>query len=156
MSGIALAELAQQVRGELVGIEPSDGTMVLFGALPLSQARPGCITLVDDVKHADKLAGSQAAAVVTPKPLPGLPIPQIVVSNPHEAFASICKRFKPTVVVDRPHGVHPSATIHPTAKVDRETFIDAGVSIDADCSVGSGCHLHRGVTIMPDCKIGRV
>lgn len=155
MSGIALAELAQQVRGELVGIEPSDGTMVLFGALPLSQARPGCITLVDDVKHAEKLAGSQAAAVVTPKPLPGLPIPQIVVSNPHEAFASICKRFKPTVVVDRPHGVHPSATIHPTAKVDRETFIDAGVSIDADCSVGSGCHLHRGVTIMPGCKIGR-
>jgi UDP-3-O-[3-hydroxymyristoyl] glucosamine N-acyltransferase len=59
------------------------------------------------------------------------------------------------MVVERPHGVHPSATIHPSAKVDRETFIDAGVSIDADCSVGPGCHLHRGVTLMPGCKVGR-
>jgi UDP-3-O-[3-hydroxymyristoyl] glucosamine N-acyltransferase len=155
MLGIALGELAQQVHGELVGQDPPDETVVLFCALPLSQARPGCITLVDDTKHADKLIGTQAAAVVTPKPLPGLSIPQIVVSNPHEAFATICKRFKPAVVVERPHGLHPSATVHPTAKVDRETFIDAGVSIDADCSVGSGCHLHRGVTLMPGCKVGR-
>jgi len=153
MVGIAIAELAKQVQGELM--QSSESSLVLIGAAPLSQARPGCITLVDDIKHAEKLVGTQASAVVTPKAIPGLSIPQIIVANPHEAFAAICKRFKPAVVVDRPHGIHPSAIVHASAKVDRETFIDAGVSIDGDCIVGSGCHLHRGVTLMPGCKIGR-
>lgn len=155
MVGIAIAELAVQVQGELMGADTSDSSVVLVGAVPLSQARPGCITLVDDIRNADKLAGTEVAAVVTPKPIPDLKIPQIVVANPHEAFASICKRFKPAVVFDRPHGVHPTAIVHPSAKVDRESFIDSGVSIDADCTVGSGCHLHRGVTLMPGCKLGR-
>ena len=160
MVGIAIAELVQQVRGEFIGAEPMDGPLVLTdlvltGAVPLSQARTGCITLVDDLKNADKLIGTQASAVVTPKPIPGLPIPQIVVANPHEAFAAICKRFKPAVVFERPHGSHPSAIVHASAKVDRETFIDAGVCVDADCTVGPGCHLHHGVTLMPGCKLGR-
>jgi UDP-3-O-[3-hydroxymyristoyl] glucosamine N-acyltransferase len=168
MAGIAISELANQVQGELVlgqsdpsrsdGQDDSQGhlaALLLIAAVPLSQARPGCITLVDDIKHADKLATTQASAVITPAPIPGISIPQIVVKNPHEAFTAICKRFKPAVVLDRPHGVHPSASIHPSASVDRETFIDAGVSIDADCVVGAGCHLHRGVTLMPGCKIGR-
>jgi UDP-3-O-[3-hydroxymyristoyl] glucosamine N-acyltransferase len=58
-------------------------------------------------------------------------------------------------VLERPHGIHPSAIIHPSASVDRDAFIDAGVGIDVDCVVGAGCHLHRGVTLMPGCKIGR-
>ncbi|MFM8571191.1 MAG: UDP-3-O-(3-hydroxymyristoyl)glucosamine N-acyltransferase [Pirellula sp.] len=155
MAGIAIDELALQVDGELMGIAPTDEALVLTGAVPLSQACPGCITLVDDVKHAEKLARTQASAVVTPKLLPGITIPQIVVANPHEAFAAICSRFKPAVVFDRPHGAHPTSIVHSSAKIDRETFIDAGVSIDADCSVGAGCHLHRGVTLMPGCKLGR-
>lgn len=155
MVEIAIADLAQQVQGELMHVGPADGSLVLIGAVPLSQARPGCITLVDDVKHADKLVGTPASAVVTPREIPGLSIPQIVVSNPHDAFAAICKRFKPAIVVDRPHGVHPSAVVHSDAKVDQETFVDAGVSVDADCIVGPGCHLHRGVTLMPGCKLGR-
>ena len=164
MSGIAIAELANQVQGELIYQPPSQGdlpanspldALLLIAAVPLSQARPGCITLVDDIKHADRLASTQASAVVTPAPIPGLAIPQIVVKNPHEAFTAICKKFKPAAVLDRPHGIHSSASVHPSASIDRETFIDAGVSIDADCVVGPGCHLHRGVTLMPGCKIGR-
>jgi UDP-3-O-[3-hydroxymyristoyl] glucosamine N-acyltransferase len=166
MVGIAIAELAKQVRGQLQVHMDSDGhdnsaqgatcgSLEVFSAVPLSQAQAGCITLIDDMKYAEKLASTQASAVVTPEAIPGLRIPQIVVEKPHEAFSTICKRFKPPVVLKRSHAIHPSAIIDPTAKLDPATFIDSGVSIDADCIVGPGCHLHRGVTLMPGCKLGR-
>jgi UDP-3-O-[3-hydroxymyristoyl] glucosamine N-acyltransferase len=166
MVGIAIAELAKQVRGQLQVHADLDGhgdsvqgaacgSLEVFSAVPLSQAKAGCITLIDDIKHAEKLASTQASAVVTPKAIPGLRIPQIVVEKPHEAFSTICKRFKPPVILERSYAVHPTAIIDPSVKLDPATFIDSGVSIDADCVVGAGCHLHRGVTLMPGCKLGR-
>ena len=166
MVGIAIAELAKQVRGQLQVHADLDGhgdsvqgaacgSLEVFSAVPLSQAKAGCITLIDDIKHAEKLASTQASAVVTPEAIPGLRIPQIVVEKPHEAFSTICKRFKPPVVLERSYAVHPTAIIDPSVKLDPATFIDSGVSIDADCVVGAGCHLHRGVTLMPGCKLGR-
>lgn len=157
MVAIELNELATQVQGELVAgtniVELP--TLLITSALPLTQAIEGSVTLVDNRKHAEKLASTRAVAVITPERLPGLSIPQIIVANPHEAFAKACAVFQPNSLIERPYGVHPTAQIHSSAAVSPESFIDAFVSIDSDCTVGQGCHLHRGVTLMPGCKIGK-
>lgn len=157
MVAIELNELATQVQGELVaGTTCLDSSPLLItSALPLTQAVKGCVTLVDNRKYAEKLSNTQAVAVITPERLPGVCIPQIIVKNPHEAFAKACAVFQPNAVIQRPFGIHPTAQIHPNAAVSPDSFVDAFVSIDSDCTVGQGCHLHRGVTLMPGCKLGK-
>ncbi|MBM3966916.1 MAG: UDP-3-O-(3-hydroxymyristoyl)glucosamine N-acyltransferase [Planctomycetes bacterium] len=152
MTAMDLASLAERVHGELFARHRN---AVVTGAAPLSDAKPGYITLIDDEKHIPKLQSSSASAVVTPKSFDALELPQIVVKNPHDAFAKICQIFRPTHVVQRSFGIHPSACVHPSAEIDSDCFIDAFVFVDDDCVVGAGTHLHRGVTLMPGCHVGR-
>ena len=152
MTAIDLATLAQRVDGELFGNHRS---AVVTGAAPLADAKPGYITLMDDEKYLPKLQACDAAAVVTPKTFDGVRLPQIVVDNPHEAFAKICQLFRPTHVVRRAHGVHPTAWVSPKANVHEACFVDAHVAVEDDCSVGARTHLHTGVKLMPGCRVGR-
>ena len=152
MTAMDLASLAARVHGELFA---GHHNAVVTGAAPLSDAKPGYITLIDDEKHIPKLQSSPASAGGTPKSFDSLELPQIVVTNPHDAFAKICQIFRPTHVLQRSFGVHPSACIHPTTEIHSDCFIDAFVSVDDGCTVGAGTHLHRGVTLMPGCHVGR-
>jgi UDP-3-O-[3-hydroxymyristoyl] glucosamine N-acyltransferase len=128
---------------------------MVTGAAPLADAGSGHITLIDNEKHLESLLGSDASAVVSPKRFAQLSIPQIVVDNPHEAFAKICQLFRPDYCIQRAFGIHPSAVVSPNAIVSSECFVEAFVSIDEGSRVGSGTHVHRGVTIMAGCSIGR-
>ncbi len=152
MTAIDLASLAERVHGKLFGYHRQ---AVVTGAAPLADAKPGFITLMDDEKHLSKLQTCEAAAVVTPKSFEEVRVPQIVVNNPHDAFAKICQLFRPTHVVHRAHGIHPSAWVSPNAVVHSACFVDACVTIEDSCSVGEGTHLHPHVTLMPGCRIGR-
>lgn len=152
MTAIDLASLAARVHGELFGHHLD---ALVTGAAPLADAKPGYITLIDDEKHLPKLHACAAAAVVTPRTFDALTLPQIVVSNPHDAFAKICALFRPVHGFTRSFGVHASASVSPRAQVSDTCFVDAFVSIDDDCSVGDGTHLHPGVRLMPGCRVGR-
>ena len=161
MVAIELTKLAELVQGRLTDHEHSATTphdldnVRISSARPLAQAVAGCVTLVDNPKYAGKLAASEAAAVITTEPLPGVSIPHILVANPHEAFAKACLAFRPAYELKRPPGIHPTASIDPSASIDPDSIIDPFVAIDADCIIGRGCHLYRGVTLMPGCQIGR-
>jgi UDP-3-O-[3-hydroxymyristoyl] glucosamine N-acyltransferase len=152
MTSIDLPTLAKRVHGELFSRSTHDE---ITGAAPLSDAVAGHITLLDHEKNIPRLQSSSASACVTRKTFPEVSIPQIVVQNPHEAFAQICQLFRPQVVVSRRSGVDSLASVASTAQVSSLATVEPFASVAEECTVGDGTHLHRGVTIMHGCRIGR-
>lgn len=151
MTAFHLCDLASRVGGEILLGDPS---ITITGAAPLSDAQSGEITLIDNPKYLDMLRSSNASAVISASALEGFAIPQILVPRVHDAFAAICRLFRPSYA-SSDRGIHPSSSIHPSSKVESDGWIDAFVSVDADCTVGSGTRIGRGVTVMAGCKIGR-
>ncbi len=152
MAAIELASLAKRVHGELFARQRNT---VVTGAAPLSDAKPGHITLIDDEKNLERLQQSQATAVVTPKSFEAVELAQIVVPNPHDAFARICELFRPNLAIQRAFGVDPRANVSVHASVSPQSFVEAFACIDDESVVGEGTHIHRSVTIMRGCTIGK-
>jgi hypothetical protein len=80
---VTLQELAEWVRGEVVG----DGGEPISDARPLSDARPGDITFVEDPKHYTAWHSSTASAAFVPPDAPVNGKPVIRVPDPLTAFA---------------------------------------------------------------------
>ncbi len=152
MTAIDLPTLAKRVHGELFSRKNEE---VITGAAPLGEATQGHITLLDNEKYLPRLHQSHASACVTSKSFPDVSIPQIVVKNPHEAFAQICQLFRPIVVVSRKTGIDSHAIVDPSADVSPDATVEAFASIAEGCEVGSGTQIHRGVTIMQGCHVGK-
>lgn len=156
MTAIDLTTLANRVHGELFS-RSSEGAVeakVITGASPLADVREGQITLIDSEKYLPRLQNSAAAACVTKQAFEDMPIPQIVVPNPHEAFAKICEIFRPSVVVTVPQGIDPRAIVCGDSQIAPTAVVEANCSVGANCKIGARTHLHRGVTIMDGCTIG--
>ncbi|MCU0714450.1 MAG: UDP-3-O-(3-hydroxymyristoyl)glucosamine N-acyltransferase [Pirellula sp.] len=156
MKTMDLLTLAKHVQGELFtrdrACEPD--SQCIIGAAPLQDAESGQITLIDSDKHLSRLQTSKAAACVTPQSFPDLDIPQIVVKNPHEAFAQICKIFRPAIVITAKSGIDPRACVSESARIASSAVVEALASVGENCEIGEGTHIHRGVTIMDGCRIG--
>jgi UDP-3-O-[3-hydroxymyristoyl] glucosamine N-acyltransferase len=152
MQPIDLPTLANRVHGELFSRTQNQW---ITGASPLADAQAGHITLMDSDKHLERLSGSQAAACVTDRRFPDLTIAQIVVANPHEAFAKICELFRPRSTMKRPNGIDPLACVSTSAQISPRARIEPFASIEEDCIVDDGTTIHRGVTIMNGCRIGK-
>lgn len=156
MKTMDLLTLAKHVQGELFTRDRAceSDSQCIIGAAPLQDAESGHITLIDSDKHLSRLQSSKAAACVTPQSFPDLDIPQIVVRNPHEAFAQICKIFRPAIVVRAKSGIDPRACVCESARIATSAVVEALASIGENCEIGEGTHIHRGVTIMDGCRIG--
>jgi UDP-3-O-[3-hydroxymyristoyl] glucosamine N-acyltransferase len=151
MPAFDLGDLARHVTGEW--IHPSEPVSI-HGAAPLTDVQSGEITFIEDSKYLDQLRASNASAVVTPSFFDSVSIPQIVVPRVHEAFASLCRLFRPSYP-QATRGVHTVASVHASSVVDPDCWIDAFASVDTHCTVGAGSRIHRGVSIMAGCRIGR-
>ncbi len=155
MTFVDLDTLANRVQGELFARSKSgDQGAKITGASPLADAKPGDITLIDHEKHLPKLQASQAAACVTRQSFPDVAIPQIVVANPHEAFATICAMFRPHVIVKGATGIDPRAIVSPGANVSPSAIVEGLAQVGESCTIRERTHIHRGATIMEGCKIG--
>lgn len=142
---IQLTHLASMVGGRLVG----SGEMECQGANPPEDARRGEITMLDDPARRDLVLQSDAAAVVTSAEMNFEHRSQIVVDDPHAAFATIVAHFRPPVQPTVPRaGIDPTATIAATAMIHPTATIAAGVII------GERVRILPGVVVMPKCEIG--
>ncbi|MDG2222443.1 MAG: UDP-3-O-(3-hydroxymyristoyl)glucosamine N-acyltransferase [Rubripirellula sp.] len=142
---LQLSQISEIVDGELVG----DPDLLVYGANPPEEALANEITLLDDAKQTQLIVDSDALAVVTKETadLPG--VSQVIVSNPHSAFAKLVSFFRPPVDSEVPgSGIDATAEIDPTATVHPTAVIAAGVKI------GPGCRVMPGVVVMPRCEIG--
>ncbi|MEL6106141.1 MAG: UDP-3-O-(3-hydroxymyristoyl)glucosamine N-acyltransferase [Planctomycetota bacterium] len=149
-----LDQLTELVGGELFGtLAPA-----IANANPPELAKPDEITLIVDLEsHAEEIT---AAAVVTPRHVADHPKPQLVVADPHAAFAKIVSHFRPPIQealpgvgVDSSVSVANSAKIHPTATVcegvciGERTLIMPGVVLMPGCVIGNDCVIHPNVTL---------
>ncbi|MAI73774.1 MAG: UDP-3-O-(3-hydroxymyristoyl)glucosamine N-acyltransferase [Rhodopirellula sp.] len=156
-----LGDLASLVEGRLNGNANAPCT----GANPPREASSTEITMLDDPSRLESLKDSLATAVVTRAKVDlssvGLKdASQIVVDDPHRAFARIVSTFRPPVEaqvpsqgIDSTAVIHESAEIHPTATIGMGVSIGArtrvmpGVSIGPFTQVGEDCLLHANVTL---------
>jgi UDP-3-O-[3-hydroxymyristoyl] glucosamine N-acyltransferase len=159
---IQLGQLASLVGGELIGPD-----LACAGANPPEDASGQDITLLDDPERVGALHASEACAVVTASPIDGANRSQIVVSDPHQAFATIVAHFRPParaglpgVGVDSSAKIAPTAKIHPTATVGagvvigERTLVMPGVVIMPQCVIGEDCILHPHVTLYEYTQLG--
>ena len=144
-----LTELAAMVHGHLLG--PED--LMIQGAAPLWDARPGQITLVNGDDKNRNLDGCQATAVICPRGFIPRGYPAIQVDDVHRAFASIITYFQPPRF-DRRVGVSPMAWVSPTARLGEDVDIHPFATIGDDVTIGSHSTIHSGVQIMAGSQIG--
>lgn len=144
-----VAELAALVQGEVIG----DGNMLISGASPLDQARPGEITMIDKAERAPLLVGSDASAVVVPKGVMVTHLPVIQVRDIHKAFSTIVSHFRPSRPQPRV-GISPLAVISPKARLGTDVDVYPFCTIGDDVEIADGSTIHAGVHIMAGVKIG--
>lgn len=123
-------------------------------ALPLRDAVPGCITLIDSPQRAAEAARSGAVAVVTAQPIESLACTQIVCTDIHAVFTHIVQQFRPRQTGPAYASIHSTAEIDPTAVIGDGTRIDARVVIGPGVVIGDNCHLMPGVVVMENAAIG--
>jgi UDP-3-O-[3-hydroxymyristoyl] glucosamine N-acyltransferase len=162
---VKLAELAQQIGGELVG----DGSVEVHGVSPVDEVRPGHVTLADSEQHFAKANASPAAAIVasiageSSKPL-------IRVKKTALALARMLTIFYPPQ--RPPAGVHPTAFVASDAKlgagvhvgpnavvkeaasIGDRSVIDAGAVVGERVVVGGDCVIHSNATLYHDVRLG--
>lgn len=160
---IRLDELAEMVGGTLHG----DGSCLCTGANPPGQCDEQEITLIVDPNTEPREGPPVCAAIVTPKVISWSDKPQIVVAEPHHAFARVVARFRPPaatrlpgVGVDSKARIASSAKLHPTATVcenatiGERTVLMPGVVVMEHCHIGDDCVLYPGVTLYPYSELG--
>lgn len=171
MPTFSLPQLADLVDGTIVG----SSTALITNALPLSEARDGCITLADSAQQAQLANQTQAVAVVVSQAYPNCQKPLIVVANLHTAFTDIVLLFRESIETNHDHvqgriaktaNIDPSAAISDTAvigertsigqgcKIGQRTIIHSGASIMANCQIGDDCELFPGVVMYANTRIG--
>lgn len=163
MRTIQLNQLARLVGGRLVvdgrPLLPADEAIEVSNALPLQDAGPGCLTLIDNAKHVSRLNQSSAAAVMVKDALPNCTLPMIVVSQLHSAFEQaigLLRAPQPSLVQlpTAEPAIHASACIAPTARLGSHCDVGPSVVIGDNCQVGDRCRLHSGVQLMEGSIIG--
>lgn len=160
---IRLDEIAVLVGGVLHG----DGTLVCRGANPLGQSSADEITMLVDSQESTEQASLNALAIISSSLIESATQPQIIVEDPHAAFASIVSHFRPPVAaslpgvgVDSAASIASSAKIHPTATVcanvtiGARTLIMPGVVLMQGCTIGDDCIVHSGSTLYEYSHLG--
>lgn len=143
-----LAELAVLVDGRLVG----EADLVIHGAAPLCDAKPGEITLIDGVEKGHALSKSEASAVVAPRGCQ-IALPAIQVDDVHVAFGKILRYFRPPRSMQR-LGISPMAIVSPSAVIAEDVDVYPFATIADDVEVGPGSTIYSGVHVMAGSKIG--
>jgi UDP-3-O-[3-hydroxymyristoyl] glucosamine N-acyltransferase len=144
-----LAELAELVRGQLLG----DGQLAVRGAAPLSLAKAGEITFLDQAEKLSSLAACPAVAIVVPRDAAPTTHPAIQVDDVHLAFAAIVTYFRPPRATRR-GGVSPRAVVSPSAHLEDDVEVQPHAFIGDDVEIGRGSTIHSGARIMAGCRIG--
>jgi UDP-3-O-[3-hydroxymyristoyl] glucosamine N-acyltransferase len=147
---ITLGELALLVDGQTIG----PANLIIHGAVPLRDAGPGEITLVDNADRGRSLAESKAAAVVCPQSFTPGEMPAILVEDVHAAFARIVLHFRPARATRR-IGVSRMSVISSSAVLGANVDVHPFATIGDDVTIGDGATIHSGVHIMAGCRIGR-
>ncbi|MFP1722231.1 UDP-3-O-(3-hydroxymyristoyl)glucosamine N-acyltransferase [Lonsdalea quercina] len=144
MFSIRLDALAQQLDAQLHG----DGDIVITAVASMHSAQSGQITFLSDSRYRDRLATTQASAVVvTEADLPFCHTAALVVKNPYLTYARMAQVMDTTPA--------PAEDISPAATIASDARVGKGVSIGPNAVIESGVELGDGAVIGANCFIGK-
>lgn len=145
---IPLQELAQAIQATVHG--PSD--LLISGLCHLEGASCGDVSFVLKPGFQKAARQSKAAAFIVTQPIPDDPRPQLIVSNPLAAVATLAHLYFLPPLPDR--GIHPTAVTGLDVRIGPDVSIGALVTIGDRAQIGSGVTIHAGVHIGDDAIIG--
>ncbi|QQS42294.1 MAG: UDP-3-O-(3-hydroxymyristoyl)glucosamine N-acyltransferase [Acidobacteriota bacterium] len=147
---LLIREIAQLVDGELSG----DGEQLITSAAALSEAGPGQLAFIGELRNADSSAYTSAGCLIVPKSTRSkFEGATIAVDNPKFAFAKAASALHPRK--DLPAGIHPTAEIADSAEISEGVFVGAFCFVGENSVVGSGTHLQAGARVGSGVRIGK-
>lgn len=144
-----LSELAELVAGKLVG----DGSIAITSADPLSTAKEGSITFVDNPRSFTDLHKSRASAAILSPDLPTNGLSYIQVNDPLSAFIEVL-HFLRGPTNKKCAAIDPRAAIHPKAKIGQGVTVGPFAVIEEGVIIGKRCHIHAGAIIGEGSQLG--
>lgn len=163
---LTVAGLAERLGAKLIG--PGSGKIT--GVNSLQEAGPTEVSFISSAKHADRLAGTKAAAVIVSKETGSGNAALLLVEKVEASLITALNLFAPKLTGTG--GVHPAAIVEESVSLGDEVEIGAGAYIGRNVSIGKssiispGCvigansvigqntRLDAGVVVYHDCKIG--
>ena len=150
MVEITLKQLAEMLGGELVG----DGQQTVCGMATLTEATGEQVSFLTNIKYAEQIKTTEAAAVIVPKDFESPGQCLIRCDDPYFAFREAMVHFygfRKTPF----SGISDRAEIHPSATLGENVCVAPFATISADVTIDSGTVVYPGVFITPGCRIGR-
>lgn len=138
--------LANEIRGDV--------SRIITGCNTLDDACDGDITFLNNPKYREKIATTQASAIIMQEDHSLQPvIPQIICHDPYQALTVSIQK----IYGQRKHpqwGVHESAFVTPSAKVGSNANIGPFAFVGEDAEIGDNATIYPGVFVGPRVKIG--
>lgn len=145
---LSLKEIAALCNGSVKG----DPGKRISGVNTLDDATGDELVFVTDSRHARKLEGSKAGAVLCRSGDLSEGIDQVHVKDPLLAFAIVAERLNPE---SRPgSGIANTAVLDSTAKLGPGCIVGDHVVIGENVTIGSNVFIKSGSRIESDCEIG--
>lgn len=145
---ILLSQLAERLGCRIVG----DSTVSIAGVAGMEQAGSDQLTFLANPKYAHKVKDTRAGAILVAEPIPALPIPQLISTNPYLDFArALASFYQPP----RPKaGIHPTASVADSAHIGENASIGAFAVVGENVVIGENAVLHPHVVIYDGAQIG--
>jgi UDP-3-O-[3-hydroxymyristoyl] glucosamine N-acyltransferase len=145
---LRLADLAQRLGCRLDG----DGEIEIARVARITEARPGDLTFLANMKYASALPGTKASAVILGDDVPSAPCAMLRTPDPYLAFANAMALFSPDTV--QPPGVSERALIAPYVQLGVGASIGPFAYVGRGAVIGARTVIHPHVTIGPAVVIG--
>ncbi len=153
MSAYPLKQLADMIAAT---VTDSDAACLINGLKDIEQAKAGDISFVVSDKYAEKLAKTQASAVIVPTNISPDNAPKhcilLTCKDPYLAYAKISTLFSQAPKV--PQGIHATAVVAATANIHASAAIGAHAVIGEQVNIGAHCQIGAGVYIEDKVQIG--
>ncbi|VAW98807.1 UDP-3-O-[3-hydroxymyristoyl] glucosamine N-acyltransferase [hydrothermal vent metagenome] len=163
-----LEKLARHVNGKIFG----DGNIIIDSVATLSNAKSGQISFLTNPKYRSFLTTTAASAVIVKEFNQDVEkLSQLVVDNPHAAYAKITQLLypekNPLKGIDKRASIHESSNVNETAFIGPNVVVEEGVEIGKGVCIRANCFIGRNViigensliypnvTILDDVQIGQ-
>ena len=146
-------EIANLLGASLVVPEGMSAEVEILKLAPINQAAEGDLTFLSNPDYAKFLSETKATAVIVAKEYEGLPLIQLVHSNPYMCFARIGGEY---FKYDHgPVSISEKAHIESSAKIGSNVTIFPFVYVGENVEVADGAVLYPGVYLGKGSKVGK-
>lgn len=157
---MTLAEIAGLTGAELA--DAADGDRPIHDVAALDHAGPRHLVFYDNLKYAEQLGRTRAAAcLVSARYAAAVPghVAVLRTSDPFRAFVAVSRHLHPDAL--RPpsflgnDGIAPTAVIHDSARLEDGVVVEPFATIGPDVEIGAGTMIGAHAVIGAGVKIGR-